>query len=73
MPKRLVDIRKAIEKHLEDAQEVKNLQLLDSYDSYELRNKIFNELSIFFTNRNINMEDVLTNKELMLTSAVLNT
>ena len=70
MPKRLVDIMKAIKKHLEDAQEVKNLQLLDSY---ELKNRFFNELSNFLTNRNINMEDVLTNKELMLTSAVLNT
>ena len=70
IPKRLVDIMKAIEKHLEDAQEVKNLLLLDSY---ELKNRFFNELSNFFTNRNINMEDVLTNKELMLTSAVLTT
>ena len=29
---------KAIKKHLEDAQEVKNLQLLDSY---ELKNRFF--------------------------------
>ena len=53
----------AIEKHLEDAQEVKNLHLLDSY---ELRNKFFNELSNFFINRNVNMEDVLTDKEEMV-------
>lgn len=70
IPTRLVNIMKSIEKHLEDAQEVNNLQLLDSY---ELKNRFFNELTDFFTNRNVSMEDVLTNKELMLTSAVLTT
>ena len=32
LSKRLINIMKAIEKYLEDAQEIKNLQLLDSYE-----------------------------------------
>ena len=70
VPKRLIRFMKAIEKQLEDTQEVKNSQLLDGY---ELKKTFFNELSNFFKNRNVNMEDVLTDKEVMLTNVVLST
>ena len=68
--KRMVTVLESIEKYLEDAEEEKHLDLLGGY---EWKIAFFGMLEQIFTEHNLNMSDVLTDKELMFTKLILTT